>query len=120
MLVQAKSTGRQEVLAQRKKLKDASFNDEQTDAILETTEAVAPNLATKSDLASVKTDLENKLSSVETAFENKLSTVKTDLKNETSLFKFEARVLFGITVAVVSASAAKDSPVGSFVKALFT
>lgn len=55
--VRTKAAGRQEVIAQRRKLKDAKSSDQQTDANLEASEAVAPDLVTKSDLALFKVEI---------------------------------------------------------------
>lgn len=85
--MKAKATVRQEVLAQRTKLKDARFDDQQADAIIQVCEAVEPDLATKSDLDLLKTELQSKV----------------------DLFKLETRVF--------SSSAGKDSPVAAFPRA---
>ena len=52
----ASLSGRQAVITQRRKLKDAGFNDMQADTILEVAETVGPDLVTKSDLALFKVE----------------------------------------------------------------
>lgn len=87
------ASSRQQVLDQRRKLKDAGFSDAQADTILTVTEALAPVTQSERPVAVTKSGLDY-------------------LRTESRIFVF-------ILVCVTCLSAPTGSPVGDFVQGIF-